>query len=393
MAELSLGVLPREYHTEEELTPQARRIWPTANTRDAASAGRHSTTTGVMHPGTTLTDSARKWSTPSASNFNDGESPESWRARQRLLIEKHVNGNGAGTPLAIQAQEQARKLWPTARGEDSESAGNHPGATDSLTGAAKLWPTAQAHDTGRSPEAHLAMRASLEGGPRTTITSLAASAKAWQTPKSGGRNAYRGGERSDEPLLTGQAQEATEAWMTPNAQGGTGSHPTMGPLNPHGLSGSNRDTWRPTLDGQARGAQPILHSQTGLRPPTTRPAGPSSSEPTPSSHRRWLTPHGAGNPDADGGFGGTGELGVQATRLQAEPATGPLSLNPAFVEWLMGLPPNWTCVCVPGQIDSEDSATRSSRPRPKPRFVSSGIARSASGRREPWFGAAASVFG
>lgn len=253
MAELSLGVLPREYHTEEELTPQARRIWPTANTRDAASAGRHSTTTGVMHPGTTLTDSARKWSTPSASNFNDGESPESWRARQRLLIEKHVNGNGAGTPLAIQAQEQARKLWPTARGEDSESAGNHPGATDSLTGAAKLWPTAQAHDTGRSPEAHLAMRASLEGGPRTTITSLAASAKAWQTPKSGGRNAYRGGERSDEPLLTGQAQEATEAWMTPNAQGGTGSHPTMGPLNPHGLSGSNRDTWRPTLDGQARG--------------------------------------------------------------------------------------------------------------------------------------------
>lgn len=31
--------------------------------------------------------------------------------------------------------------WPTARAEESESAGNHPGATDSLTGATALWLT------------------------------------------------------------------------------------------------------------------------------------------------------------------------------------------------------------------------------------------------------------
>lgn len=31
--------------------------------------------------------------------------------------------------------------WPTARAEDSESCGNHPGATDSLTGAARMWKT------------------------------------------------------------------------------------------------------------------------------------------------------------------------------------------------------------------------------------------------------------
>jgi hypothetical protein len=40
----------------------------------------------------------------------------------------------------------AVKLWPTARAEDSESCGNHPGATDSLTGATRNWPTPSARD-------------------------------------------------------------------------------------------------------------------------------------------------------------------------------------------------------------------------------------------------------
>jgi hypothetical protein len=35
---------------------------------------------------------------------------------------------------------------------------------------------------------------------------------------------------------------------TPNAEGGTGY-----------MSGSNRDTWRPTLEGAARGYVPVLH--------------------------------------------------------------------------------------------------------------------------------------
>ena len=45
------------------------KLWPTANTRDSASAGRHSTTTGVMHPGTTLTDAVRLWPGPSARDY------------------------------------------------------------------------------------------------------------------------------------------------------------------------------------------------------------------------------------------------------------------------------------------------------------------------------------
>lgn len=35
--------------------------WPTPCTTDASSAARHTTTTGVMHTGTTLTDEMRAW--------------------------------------------------------------------------------------------------------------------------------------------------------------------------------------------------------------------------------------------------------------------------------------------------------------------------------------------
>lgn len=42
--------------------------------------------------------------TPSAGNFNDGESVESWTARRDRLLAQGVNGNGMGTPLGIAVQ-------------------------------------------------------------------------------------------------------------------------------------------------------------------------------------------------------------------------------------------------------------------------------------------------
>lgn len=39
--------------------PMAASMWPTACTTDAASSGRATTTTDVMHPGTSLTDAMR----------------------------------------------------------------------------------------------------------------------------------------------------------------------------------------------------------------------------------------------------------------------------------------------------------------------------------------------
>jgi hypothetical protein len=83
-AELAMGILPREFKDETELTPQARTVY---------AAGR------------------RLWARPSAGNFNDGETPESFHARRLALKEKHQNGNGAGISLAIQAKEVAGRLW------------------------------------------------------------------------------------------------------------------------------------------------------------------------------------------------------------------------------------------------------------------------------------------
>ncbi len=46
--------------------------------------------------------------TPAAGAFNDGEDPQSWLARRDELKAKGINGNGAGTPLAV-----AVKMLPT----------------------------------------------------------------------------------------------------------------------------------------------------------------------------------------------------------------------------------------------------------------------------------------
>jgi hypothetical protein len=41
-----------------------------------------------------------------------------------------------------------------------------------------LWPTPVAHDDGKTPEAHMAMKQRMKGGPRNTITSLTVMVKA-----------------------------------------------------------------------------------------------------------------------------------------------------------------------------------------------------------------------
>src|SRR5262249_32874729 len=65
-----------------------------------------------------------------------------------------------------------------------------------------LWPTPVANDDNKSPEAHLAMKARMKGGPRKTITSLQVMVKAtergmWPTPtvddSNQGENARKSG--------------------------------------------------------------------------------------------------------------------------------------------------------------------------------------------------------
>jgi len=93
------------------------------------------------------------WPTPDGSAMNDGESLESFQARQARLKERYRNGNGAGMPLAIAVQLAG---WPTPRANDAEKRGmvaDDP--RNGLVTAANLagWPTpAEQNATGGARE-------------------------------------------------------------------------------------------------------------------------------------------------------------------------------------------------------------------------------------------------
>jgi hypothetical protein len=107
--------------------------------------------------------------------------------------ERYQKNAQGGTPLTMTAQ-----MWPTARAEDGESCGNHPDATDSLTGVTKLWRTPDAPTTGGTRN----RQASIGKGHQTTV---AEQAEHWQTPAADSFRS-RGGNRKDEMDLDQQAR-------------------------------------------------------------------------------------------------------------------------------------------------------------------------------------------
>jgi hypothetical protein len=155
------------------------------------------------------------------------------------------------------------------------------------------------------------------------IPLVAQASQLWITPRASGNTpgSARRQERGPSPGLDSQADQ----WATPNALSGTGY-----------LSGSNRDTWRPTLEGQAQGKAATLHSPRPAR--ATGRRGPWSSPEARISRLRfrgwiaWRSP-------------------AWLRRWKARRAK---RLNPAFVCWLMGWPWFWT---HPGLTSSGPAAT------------------------------------
>ena len=109
------------YGTEAMLTSDQRlrnqaATWKTPHGMgNLGASGKHGGSGGGE-----FAKQATKWPTPDACAMNDGESAESWRERQGRLKVTANNGNGAGVPLAIAAQE----LWTTPQAHDS--AGGNP---------------------------------------------------------------------------------------------------------------------------------------------------------------------------------------------------------------------------------------------------------------------------
>ena len=121
--------------------------------------------------------------------------------------------------------------WPTPRAADSESCGNHPEATDSLTGATRLWTTPNVPNRGK--ESKESTRGSKTG------VDLQTQADMWQTPRAGENEetpeTYQARRMrmtpADRPGETGTLSLQVGSWPTPKGR----DHKGQSQRGEHGL--------------------------------------------------------------------------------------------------------------------------------------------------------------
>lgn len=321
--------------------------WPTTTNRDCSSSGRHSTTTGVSHPGTTLND--------------------------------------------------AVQMWPTTRAEDSESTGSHHGYIDTLTSAVDLWRTPNSSDDIRgvhpNPDAKAgqhslntqvemwatpdacaggaesAQRKKQLGRMESGGSDLMAQSEIWQTP---GTDSFRsrGGDRIEEMGLDQQAR----FWPTPTPwqQGETPEsfNRRREELREKGYNGNGMgmpldqmaSTWPTTSAGDWKSGQSIGEygnarplNEVTLEWNPSLPAPPMRDGLTFYSRVRILLP-----------------LCRQLRMRLPSPYRKARSifrrkLNPDFADWLMGWLPGWSS--VDRAFSAAEMASYLSRQRQYLRFL------------------------
>jgi len=177
--------------------------------------------------------------------------------------------------------------WPTARANDPEKRGEFtPNHRAGLAGAAQLWPTPRAEDSewaGNHPHA---------------TDSLTVPVKLW--PTATWKDASSSGSRKNGMTLT-DTTVRQRLWQTPTNADTLGGH----------LSRSGERSDEMLLKGQVR---------------------------------HWATPQAE---DCEWGGGPeqtclTNQVFPTGRQTEATAGNGRVSLNPLFVEWLMGWPRGWT---------------------------------------------------
>ncbi len=190
------------------------------------------------------------------------------------------------------------------------------------------WPTPVANDDNKSPEAHLAMKRRMKGGPRNTITSLTVMMKSlWPTPNK--MDGERGAESRETKAARGSGGvnliEAVTNWPTPTSS------------EADKMSGPRRDGDR-TLNGEAK----------KWNTPRSRDWKGDGKDCLPNQAKQWQTPN-ASVADA-GARSRSGdrkdELLLAGQALQGVPSTTgnrreSFVLNAAWVATLMGFPADW----------------------------------------------------
>lgn len=220
--------------------------------------------------------------------------------------------------------ESGSSRWPTARQEDGESCGNHPGATDSLTGATRNWPTpdAQLMNDGADPVNHAARIQRLKdkgingNGEGITLAMAVRTPDKWPTPAvpNGGRTSNTADTREDGSKRQIDLGAIAPMWQTP----ATDSFRSRG--------GDRKDEMG--LDQQARFFP--TPAERDYRTPNKKTFRDRGGE-TKGEQLQNFVEHSPlvqtipdGEPSSNSG---------QTSRRR---------LNPRFVEWLMGFPPGWT---------------------------------------------------
>jgi hypothetical protein len=314
--------------------------------------------------------------------------------------------------------------WPTARAEDSEQCGNHPGSTDSLTGAIRQWPTPAAREyKGANGEEHLE-----NGTGRKHLDQLPNFvAHLWATPNvpNGGRSSSTSNYTEDGKKRQIDIVAQASNWPTPTAEpygssqnginGKGGAHERPSAATPSlermshsflpGLPTSTPGAGSSASDQTSRPLWPTPNTDDGGSTETHRGTGSRKKLLGHATDALWKTPHGIANMDASGKVaGGGGEFAKQVMQHPETwkpngdgmwgtptadtggdgprpsgvrtllcnqvktPTASKAKLNPNFVEWLMGLPIGWTSVTA--WTDSERAAMASYRFRLRQRLSS-----------------------
>ena len=134
-----------------------------------------------------------------------GNLPKAGSMRNGYLFERPT--------LALRTNGSESSSWPTARAEDSECCGNHPGALDSLGGATRSWTTPNARDADKWHNR------SAEDGRHQN---LSGQTHHWKTPHgmagvgASGKHGGAGG---------GEFAKQANNWTTPQAHDSGGGSP------------------------------------------------------------------------------------------------------------------------------------------------------------------------
>jgi len=278
---------------------------------------------------------------------------------------------GQGTRVKMRgAVENFQNHWPTARAEDSESCGNHPGAVDSLTDAIRLWPT---------PDANAWKGGNHSGSGSTSSHSVATLAERWATPQA---HDGMGGPRTAEQLELARAENkggccnlSTDAILrqtpgTDSFRSRGGDRNALKRGDEMGLDQEARHWGTPTTRDWKDGATSL--ENTPINGLLGRQVLPWSSLPAPQTPETdlWRTPQcatenslrGSGqDPEKRKAQGHNVMIQDQACYWEPSPpapqtldgelfsGSGQTSrrLSPRFVEWLMNFPIGWTELSKP----------------------------------------------